>query len=143
MPLATILVACTPANILVPVTPSVPLATILVACTPANTLVPVTPNVPDATMLVACTPANMLVPVTPNVPLNVAEVALITFVNVLTPPTYIPPPIPTPPATINAPELVELVAVVLTNIIPPVLNTPNSVPVNINPTSEPLLNHSK
>ena len=135
--------AFTTPNVLVPVTPSVPDATMLVACNPLRTEVPVTPSVPLNVPDVAFTTPNVLVPVTPSVPLNVADVALITFVNVLTPPTYIPPPIPTPPVTINAPELVELVAVVLTNIIPPVLNTPNSVPVYIDPTSLPSANHSR
>ena len=113
-----------PANILVPVTPNVPDATMLVACSPASTLVPVTPNVPLNVADVAFNKLNVLLPVTFNAPLNVAEVALIVFVNVPAPPTYIPPPIPTPPTTTNVPVVVEVAAVVCSNKIDPVLNTP-------------------
>ena len=83
------LVACTPAKIDVPVTPSVPLNVAEVAFSIPNVLVPVTPSVPDATMLVACTPAKIDVP-----------------------PTYKLPPIPTPPATANAPDDVPVDTVV-------------------------------
>ena len=50
--------------------------------------------------------------------------APINVVAVTTPPTYILPPTPTPPATVNAPVLVELVDVVAASLILPVLNVP-------------------
>ena len=63
-------------------------------------------------MVILVVPDNVLVPVTPSVPLNVPEVAFRTP-NVLVPPTYKFLPIPTPPATVNAPVAVEVAEVLL------------------------------
>ena len=57
-------------------------------------------------------------PVTPNVPLNVPDVAFRTPNVVVptmykSPPAYISLPIPTPPATCKAPELVLVAFVIL------------------------------
>ena len=56
----------------------------------------------------------------------------------------ISPPIPTPPATINAPVFVDVADVLLTNSILPNLNPPYIVPVKLYPfaVSAPVAYHS-
>ena len=141
-----------PATVNAPVVVDVEFVIFVTVDTPPITNPPAMPTPPATCKAPVVGDRVALVPVI-TIVVNVAlpattgvdtPVKLTLPVTLTSPNTFKLPPMPTPPATTNAPVEELLEPVVLVNIKPPVLIVPYTPPANVDvPSSVPLEYHSK